>query len=289
MATTWSIYAVMSALAKHTYQFAPPTVSFFFQNFVALLIVTPLLLRGGWGSLKSKQPQLLFWRGIGGAASFYCFFHSLGTLPLTNCTVLGCTSPLFVPLILLAIWKRTSPWQVWGSLLLGFSGILLVFPPQSQSFNESTLIGLLGGLGTALVMFVIRALSTEPYLRVMFYYFLIASIAAFPFAMPHLGSLPAFTWPIYISIGCLFAIAQTAYTHSLRNACPSVSAPFSYVFILTAVLIDCITWQKFPTLQNCVGIGLVIGGGVMILMNLKIPAPPQRHPRKPNEKLSQLE
>jgi drug/metabolite transporter (DMT)-like permease len=268
MATTWSIYAIMSALAKYTYQFAPPTVSFFFQNFIAALVITPFLLRGGWSALKSKQPLRLFWRGIGGAASFYCFFKALETLPLTDCTVLNCTSPLFVPLILFAVWKRTSSWQVWVSLLLGFSGTLFVFPPQSQSFNESTLIGLLGGLGTALVMFILRSLANEPYLRVMFYYFLIGSIVSFPFALAHFGSLPAFTLPIYILIGALFALAQVAYTLSLRMVCPSISAPFCYIFILASVLIDCIVWQRLPSLQNCIGIALVIAGGGLVLVKL---------------------
>lgn len=269
--TTWSIYALMSTLAKQTYAFAPPMVAFFFQNFVALLLITPFLLRreGGWRAFQSKKGFLLFWRGVGGAASFYCFFHSLGRLPLTDCTVLNCTSPLFVPFILLAIWKRTISWQLWGSVLLGFSGILLVFPPQSQGFNESTFIGLMGGLGTALTMFLIRSLSDEPYQRVMFYYFLIASASSFPFALSHIPNLPAEAVLLYVLIGLLFMLAQACYTLSFRYACPSILAPFTYVFILASILIECVAWQKFPALSHCAGIALVIAGGGMIVMKMR--------------------
>ncbi len=268
MATTWSIYAIISTLAKHTYQYTPPIVAFFFQNFVALLIITPFLMKQGLGAFKPKLPHVLFWRCVGGTASFYCFFHCLGRLPLTNCTVLSCTAPLFTPLILLALWKRKSPWQVWLSLLLGFSGILIIFPPQTQSFNGHTLIGLLGGLGTAMVMFLIRALANEFYLRVMFYYLLTASLASFPFALSYFGSVPASIWPIFASIGALFSLAQVSYTLSLRKACPSLSAPFSYIFILMAVLIDALLYQRIPTIQNCIGISLVVIGGGVILQKL---------------------
>lgn len=267
MTATWSIYALMSALAKQTYAVAPPCVSFFFQNAVALLCILPFLLKGG--GLKSTRKALLFWRGVGGAASFYCFFYALEELPLTDCTVLNSTSPLFVPFILLVIWKQRSSWLIWGSLLLGFAGILIVFPPESQSVNASSIVGLLGGLGTAMTMFVIRALSEEPYLRVMFYYFLIASLAALPFAAPYFGDLPGPLLLIYGCIGCLFAIAQVAYTLSLRKACPSLSAPFMYMFILWAILIDCLIEKQLPSLQHCMGISLVIAGGGMILLKLK--------------------
>ncbi len=269
MTATWSIYALMSALAKQTYIYAPPSVSFFFQNAVALVIIAPFLLKDGLGALKSSRPALLFWRGAGGAASFYCFFYALGSLPLTDCTLLNCTSPLFVPFILLIVWKRTSSLQIWGSLLLGFLGILIVFPPESQSVNVSSMVGLLGGLGTALTMFVIRALAEEPYLRVMFYYFLIASLASLPFAAPYFETIPGFLWPLYGSIGLLFVLAQIAYTLSLRWACPSLSAPFMYTFILSAILIDCIVERTFPSLHHSAGICLVMAGGGMILYNLK--------------------
>lgn len=269
MTITWILYAVMNALVKSTYQFAAPPVALFFQHFIPLLITAPLLLRGGVKALYSTRPRLLFLRALVGTSSFYCMFCALSHLPLTNCVVLQNTAPLFVPLISLIGWRKKSPWPIWAALALGFSGVLLVFPPQSQGFNAGTILGLLAGLTSGLAMFVLRALAQEPPLRIMFYFFLAGSLATFPLAAPHLSTLPLESLKYYVSLGSVFVIAQFVYMHSLRHCCPSISAPFSYSAVLGAGLIDLIVWNRFPSLSSAIGMLCVVAGGVTVLLQLR--------------------
>ena len=114
-------------------------------------------------------------------------------------------------------------------------------------------------------MILMRMLAQESPKRVIFIYFLIASIASAPFAIPYILYLPLAALLPLLAVGMLFASAQMCYTRSFHYAEPTILAPFSYSFVAVSGLIDWAVWDHAPTIFSGVGILLVLLGGILTI------------------------
>ncbi len=266
MALAWALFGLMAACGKYAYQYTTPKVTFFFQNFGAFVFLSLLFLRPGFSLFSSERWPLLIARGVFGAFAFYCFFLSISFIPLTDGTLLNTTAPLFLPLVLLLWRKQKSSAWVWSSAAIGFFGVLLILKPSREIFQLGSIPGLLSGIGSAIVIVLIRLLALENPKRVVLIYLLIASAAVFPFAAPALPHLPAAAWPALLLMGLLFGAGQFAYTRALAYGEPTLLAPFIYTFVLVASLLDWAMWDRIPTFWTFIGMMLIISGGILSIL-----------------------
>jgi len=266
MALTWALFAVMAALGKFAYQYTTPKVTFFFQNFGAFVFLSILFLRPGFSLFSSERWSLLIARGLFGAFAFFCFFLSISFIPLTDGTLLNTTAPLFLPLVLFLCHKKKSSLWVWSSSIIGFLGVALILKPSAEIFQLGSIPGLLSGIGSAIVMMLLRMLAFENPKRVVLIYLLIASSAVSPFAVPAISGLPLAAWPPLLLIGVIFGIGQYTYTRALAYAEPTVLAPFCYTFVLVGGSIEWMVWDRIPTFLTLFGMMLIIAGGVLTIL-----------------------
>lgn len=272
MIVSWSFFALMNAVAKHAGGQIPFTVTLFFQNGVALLLLSPLFFRSDFSFFHTKQTKLLFLRAFFGVLVFVCLFFSLSLIPLTDALLLGNTGPLFLPFILHFWFKQKISPRIWISISVGFTGVLSIVQPSSQIFHFGSLFALLSGCLTGIVMIIVRQLSSEDCRRVILSYLGLATLCSLPLALPSLPSIPIKILPSLFLIGTLFSIGQWTYTRALSYADSTILAPFSYVFIIVGVCIDWAVWSRTPTLGTILGIILIITGGVLTILWSKQPS-----------------
>jgi len=60
-------------------------------------------------------------------------------------------------------------------------------------------------------------------------------------------------WVLLAAIGLFSSIAQHLLTESVRNASPSVVAPFEYTALLWGIIIDRVVWGVFPSSRVYIG------------------------------------
>jgi drug/metabolite transporter (DMT)-like permease len=270
--TAFLSVAVMSALGKAAGQASTPNsipistaTLVFFQNFIALLIFTPWVLRSGIANLKTMKVPLHIVRALGGLLSQAFMFIAVQKMSLVDAVLLSNATPLFMPFLAWLWMKEKINTVVALSLLVGFAGVVTIIRPGENFFlHPISLIALGGAVFSAIGLLAVNKLSSsEPTDIILFYYFLISSVIAAPFAMmtwqtPHTREI------IYLlGIGITMALAQALIVLAYRNAAAVILAPFNYSVVIFSGLIGWLVWNHKPDLISVLGVLLVAAGGII--------------------------
>src|SRR5439155_19254233 len=171
---------------------------------------------------------------------------------------------LGIPVIAL-LWLRTTiaP-AVLASLVIGFVGVALIIKPgPSLLANPSSLIALLAAVFSAIALVTVNTLSrTDRPDTILFYYFLIASLATAPFAVLQWKTPEPAQWGLLIGVGVFMALAQLLIILAYEHATASQIAPFNYSVVLFSVAIGWIVWHDVLDWIAVLGILLVCAGGI---------------------------
>lgn len=255
--------AVMSALGK-----AIPEIStgiiVFFQNFISLLLFLPWVLRHGTASTKTSRLGLHIARAVTGLLSQVLMFVAVKRMPLMNAVLLSNSAPLFIPLITWAWLKKRIGGIVWASLILGFVGVVLILRPNATLLASPwALIATSAAVFSAFALVAVNLLSTtETTERILFYYFLISSLASAPFAAAEWRSPDVREWLCLAGIGIFMAISQLLIILAYRQASAARIAPFNYSVVVFSGLIGWMFWNNRPGILSGCGVILVTLGGI---------------------------
>jgi drug/metabolite transporter (DMT)-like permease len=247
-------------------QYTSTGVLLLFQNLICFLFIIPVALRGGWRSLRTDKIGLHLLRAATGTACWYALFFAITQIPLANATLLTYSAPLWMPLVAWIVTRQRVSTATWLGAGIGFAGVILVLQPQGRSFNVGELAALSGALFLAVAMMSVRWLgATEPITRILFYYFLLATVMAVPIAAFDWQPFPARAWVWLICLGFAQLLSQILIVLAYRYASAEKVGPFIYSVIVFTALIDWIVWDHAPTLIACLGMALVIGGGLVAI------------------------
>ena len=254
--------AAMSALGKAAGQLTSTAVVVLFQNLICLVFVIPLAIHGGWESLRTEKLGLHILRAASGTACWYALFIAIRMMPLTNAILLTFSAPLWMPVIAWVVFHQKASTATWIGAAMGFVGVVLVLGPQHNSFNVGALFALAGALLLAIALMSVRGLgATEPMPRILFYYFLLSTVMAVPFAAINWQPFEARAWIYLFGIGFALLLSQVFIVLAYRYASSVKLGPLVYTVIVFTALIDWAVWDRAPTLSITLGMTLVISGG----------------------------
>ena len=258
--------ALVGALAKVSNQYTSTGVLLLFQNAICFLFIIPVALRGGWASLRTDKIGLHLLRAATGTACWYALFFAITQIPLAS-------APLWMPLIAWAVSRQRVSRPTWIGAGVGFAGVMLVLQPQGHGFSIGEIAALSGALLLAVAMMSVRWLgATEPVTRILFYYFLLATVMAVPIAAVDWEPIPARAWVWLVGLGLAQLFSQILIVVAYRYASAEKLGPFIYSVIVFTAVIDWIAWDHPPTLVMFLGMALIIGGG-LIAVRAKLRAP----------------
>jgi len=259
--------AVMSAFGKAASQ-VPTAVIGFFQSFISLALFLPWVLRHGVTDLRTTQFPLHVVRAISGLLSQLLYFWAVHQMKLVDAVLLVNAAPLFIPIVAF-LWNRTPvTWRVASSLLVGFVGVVLIIRPGPDLLtNPSALIALSAALFSAIALVSVNKLSghNQPD-TILFYYFLIGSVATLPFAIAQWNMPTPQEWWLLVGIGLFMALAQLLIILAYQHATASQIAPFNYSVVIFSGLIGWIVWHNELDLLSMLGILLVCAGGILSMV-----------------------
>src|SRR5437899_2830813 len=141
--------------------------------------------------------------------------------------------------------------------------VLIIKPRPSLLANPSSLIALLAAVFSAIALVTVNTLSrTDRPDTILFYYFLIASLATAPFAVLQWKTPEPAQWGLLIGVGVFMALAQLLIILAYEHATASQIAPFNYSVVLFSVVIGWIVWHDVLDWIAVLGILLVCAGGI---------------------------
>ena len=150
-------------------------------------------------------------------------------------------------------------------LIIGLIGVYLVFRPSYDSVEIGLLVALLSGLFSACLFVATRHIAHEPFLRILFYYFLIIALCLSPTLFFHWTTPPSLVWLLFLGSGVCLVAAQIGLVMGLRRASSQDAAPFIYTSVIFSGLIDWIVWGNVPDLIALLGMGVVCLGGLIAM------------------------
>lgn len=278
------LFAVMGGFIKHLSQQLPVEMVVFFRNLFGLLVLLPLLMRHGLGHLRTRQLHLHLTRSLLGLSAMYCYFFSIAHLHLAEATLLNYTAPLYVPL--LAWWwlKEPAPHRLYGALLIGFIGIMLILKPGIGIFKPQALVGVLAGMLTAGAFVSLRQMAqSEPPLRTVFYFGVTSTLIS---AVPLLWSWqtpPAGLFLVLLLMGGVASAGQLLLTRAYAHAPAAWVGSFTYTIIPLSALVGWWGWGETPDLLSLCGALLVVGAAVVVLRMGTGKSPAGSAPTRPQE------
>lgn len=258
-------FAVMGGLVKQISGSLPNEMVVFFRNVCALVIIVPIvLLRGGFGIVRTRRLPLHLLRTAAGLGAMYCYFHALSRMKLAEAVLLSYTTPLFIPLIARVWLGEQVPRAVRAAVLVGFAGIILILRPGFGIFRPVALVGLAAGVLASLAMVTIRRMSdTEPALRIVFYYTLLCTIiSSVPLLWAWQSPDPA-VWGLLLLTGLVAVCGQMFMTNGYGLAPAATVGPYVYSTPVFAALLGYVFWGEALDLCTLCGAGLVCVAGIL--------------------------
>ena len=225
------LFALAGVAVKEITADLPNAVVVFFRNLLSLLLLLPWLAANGSRGVRTRHLPLHFVRAGATLAALYCYYYAVAQIQLADAVLLQFTGPIFVPLLAFFVYRVALSGQLALALLIGFAGVVLILKPGTDVFS----LGAIGGVGAGFfgavaILTIWRMSETEPPLRIVFYFNLIATVAsAIPLAWEwqtpvgaqwlYLAALAVLSTGahILITIGCTIAPADRAYTLSYSS------------------------------------------------------------------------
>jgi len=265
-------FAIMGALVKVGAAKFSSTELVFYRSIFGLIGIYAYIFAK---KLPLKTPVMVkqMSRALIGLTSLALFFYAIAHLPLATAITLNYTSALFLAILMPLLLHERPKKILYGTVLLGFVGIVLLLKPHfsSQQILAGSL-GLLSGIGAALAYVHVKQLGklNEPDWRTVYYFTLISTIGSGAWMLlSQLLGLQGFvtlTWhdiPMLLSLGASATIAQLAMTRAYRTGSTLIVASLAYTTVIFATVFGVIFWQESLSLSEYFAIGLIIISGII--------------------------
>jgi len=271
--TSAASFAVMGACVRMAGRGLPLTEVVFFRNFIAVLMLLPLMIQRGV-SLKTSRIGLHMTRSLTGLAAMYFYFIALSGLHLSDALLLNYTSPVFIA-VFAVLWLKEE-WTVPRRIALGLSllGLLLLFHPSGELVSFAGLCGLASGALAGLALTVTKRLSdSEEPIRIVVWFALTASlVSALPLLVSFVPPSPV-QWSWLLAVGLFGSLGQLTLTAAYRRAPVTHVAPLGYTALIFAAAIGFVAWGERPDLEGIGGMLLITAAGITVARRRANPAP----------------
>ena len=232
----------------------------------------PLVQTGG-------KSFLLLFRGFIGTVALYAFAHNLVNMSLGEAFTFYQTSAFFIAFFSYFFLKEKLNAYTWLGLLIGFSGIIIIFRPDIQLFSSNNIMGLTNGLLSAAAYMAVSELKKHydtrsivlsfmswgillPLLSMLighFYYSDAFSIVLSQAKMPERRH----SFDI-ILVGLCALTGQIYATRAYGAEKAGIVSAISYSNVIFSVILGFFIGDKIPDAHAIVGMILIILSGLVI-------------------------
>ena len=238
------------------------------------MVVLPwTFARRGAETIKTDCFHLHVFRSLAGLGAMYCFFYAISHLKLSEAFLLMSTSPLFIPIIAFVWLGESASKRIRWAIIIGFVGVALILKPGFGIFKPAALVGLGTGILSAMAMVSIRRMSnTEPAVRIVFYFTVLAAVVSLvPLAWTWKAPSAAL-WPLLLLMGAMAAFGQLLLTKGYSLAPAAQVGAFMYANVFFATLMGWTFWEETLDVLSVAGALLIIAAGIITTRRTSAPA-----------------
>ncbi|HEY5950763.1 MAG TPA: DMT family transporter [Kofleriaceae bacterium] len=261
-------FSIMSALVKLV-SVRLPTGEIVLARAVMTLVISYVMVKRAslspWGNERGR----LLLRGLLGFAALAGYYLALARLPLADATTLHFTQPLMTSLLAWWLLGEKVGWAAAFAIACGLGGVLLVVHPGIPLAGGADAVGVAIALGSAtfsaIAYVTVRQLAkTEHALVIVFYFPLVATPLALPWALANWVWPTAIDWLWLVAIGVTTQLGQVFLTKGLMIERAGRATSVGYLQICFAVIWQLAIFGQAPGLGTLLGAALIIGGTLAV-------------------------
>ncbi len=283
MFATTLIMVCMHTLVRHVGQDLPTAEVVFFRNLFSLIVVMPLLMRGGGLSqLKTKHPAMHLLRTGVGIFAMWSWFYGLANVPVAQATALSFTNVMFGTLAAVIILGERLRLRRWTAIAIGFAGALIILRPGFIEITPGVIAVLFSSLCWAIALIVVKWISQhDSVLCIVGWNAILLTVFSIGPAL-YVWQTPTPTQLGWLFlIGFLATIGHLAMTTAFKIGDASVIFPMDFARLIWASVIGFLAFAEIPNMWTWIG-GLIIFSSTayityresQIKQEQPLPAPP---------------
>ena len=228
---------------------------------------------------KGGKLHLLLFRGFMGTTALYTLLYCILHIPLGTAMTYNLTSALFIAVFSFLLFREYHGRYVLFAVLLGFTGMLLIYKPAMHFPWYYHLAGLISGITSALAYITVNRLAGYYDSRVIVLAFIGTGvlIPLIFMALRYIFQLPeddvffiSWKWPagiewlyvLWLGLAALFG--QYFVTRAYGADKAGIVSAIGYANIIFSVFLGMALGDPFPDWMSTIGICLIIGSGVII-------------------------
>ncbi|MEK9800334.1 MAG: DMT family transporter [Alphaproteobacteria bacterium] len=252
------LFTLMGVFIKLSAKSLPVMEVVFFRNFLAVILLLPLVWHAGAASIRMNRPKLFVGRAVINAIGMVCGFTSLTMIPLAENTALTFTSPIFVTIGAVIFLGEVIRLRRVMAILVGLVGALVILRPGFTEVSVGALLALASALTIALASLLVKKMTeTETSIAIVFWMVMFQTpLTLIPAAM-------VWQWPDPISWAFLWGMALSGtVAHILfTKACGLVEItslqPLEFAKLPFSVVLAWLIFGEWPEIWVWIG-GAVI-------------------------------
>ncbi len=270
MIASMAMFIVNDALVKVVSARLPTDQIIFLRGLAACAMVLVLLLiihPHAFRLISSPGIRLVGVRATVDAVSTFAYLWALFKMPLPNITAINLSAPLMVTALAVMFLGEQVAWRRWSAISAGFVGVLLVIQPQSDAFNQFSLVALAATLAHATRDLMTRFIAAEiPNLLVTLATALaVTVIAGLSVAVSGWAAVRPDDLLLLVAAAVFLVGGYHLIIVAMRLAEASRVAPFRYTAILWALILGYVVWGDVPDRLALAGIVILIASGLYLM------------------------
>ena len=272
------MFTVMGICIRLSAAHLPVIEVVFFRNFLAVLILLPLVARAGFGTLRMHRPKLFFLRAAINAVGMFCGFTALTLIPLAQMTALSFTTPLFVTIGAVLFLGEVIRARRIAAICVGFFGTLIILQPGVVDVTAGSFLALVHALTIALASLIVKVLTRSDSQHAIVTWMVVMQT---PLAL--IPSLWVWEWPDLLTWGFLWGmalsgtIAHLCFTQAFSLVDITALQPLEFIKLPFAVILAWVVFAELPGLWTFVG-GVVIFGSTVYITRREAATRPSIQP-----------
>lgn len=243
---------------------ARTTVAFLLAFLIARSAGVKLVL---WG------PRTLWIRSVAGSIGLLCNFYAITHLPVSDALTLMNTAPIWVTVLMWALFGQRPGAGTWLAVLLGVAGIVLMQQPHFESGVFAGLLALCGALCTSIAMLGLNRLQSLDPRAIVTHFSGVSSLITILFLLLTGGNaniispsgLRAFA--LLLLTGIFGVIGQMGLTLAFARGHAARVSVVSLSQILFALILDLVIWRRSINLISVIGMILVAAPTAWLILH----------------------
>jgi drug/metabolite transporter (DMT)-like permease len=271
-------FSIMGGAAKALKESFNAGQLVFYRNAVGLLFLLPGLFINPPVQEGGKPIRLAF-RGLMGTLALYTLLYCILYIPLGTAMSYNLTSALFIVIFSFFLFGEYHGKKVLLAVILGFTGMLLIYKPVMHLPWFYHVAGLLSGITSAIAYLTVGRLAKYYDPRIIVLSFLLGGflVPLISMIIHYATGLRAdglfitdFRWPngiewlFLLLMGLAALFGQYFVTRAYGSDKAGIVSVFGYSNIIYSVFIGMLLGDAFPGWMSWAGIFCIIGSGVII-------------------------